>query len=65
MNSKQSWEDELERIEYQNWLQNLPKKYDERSAQHNGLIGPGAALRSLIKEQNKLTPLHAHRDPKA
>lgn len=46
------WEDEPDRIAYQQWLQNLPKKYDALSASHNGLIGPGAQLKQLIKEYN-------------
>lgn len=28
------------------------KKYDEGSAIHNGIIGPGAQLRQIIKEAN-------------
>ena len=27
-------------------------RYDERSARHNGIIGLGATLRTLIKENN-------------
>lgn len=27
-------------------------QYDERSARHNGIIGLGATLRTLIKENN-------------
>ena len=48
-----NWEDDPERIEYQNWLHNLPKKYDERSARHNGLIGVGAELKQIIKDYNE------------
>jgi len=29
------------------------RKYDERSAHHNGLVGAGALLKRLIKEGNE------------
>jgi hypothetical protein len=47
------WEDEPDRIAYQKWLANLPKKYDERSAAHNGITGPGLQLKKAIKELNE------------
>ena len=48
----EDWEDDPDRIACQEELKNLPKKYDERSARHNGLIGPGALLKEMVKEVN-------------
>jgi hypothetical protein len=47
----QKLEDDLEYSKEEDlyWVPSTKTIYDERSAQHNGLIGMGAVLRSIAK----------------
>ena len=47
---RENWEDAPDRVAYQEQLHNRPKRYDERSARHNGIIGLGAVLKSCCKK---------------
>lgn len=44
-----NWEDDPQRIAHQEWVRSCDH-LDKRQKLHRGLVGPGAFLRRIIKE---------------